>query len=153
MSYIHYFCKMIKKVVLSVLISFPMYLFAQTSEDTITLARSIHNKVLTLDSHTDTPLRFLNTEFDVGKRNDPRSSKIDLPRMKEGGLDAAFFAVFLGQRERTPEGNKKVIQKTYKIFEALHSEIKKYPDLAEIATEPEDAYMLEKEGKRAIYIG
>ena len=44
--------------------------------------------------------------FDFGVRNDPREtrSKIDLPRMKEGGMDGIWFAVFVGQDESGATG-------------------------------------------------
>jgi membrane dipeptidase len=118
-------------------------------------ALRIHDDVLTIDSHTDTPLRFLNADFDIGIDNSEKKSKgkIDFPRMEKGGMDASFFAVFLGQRDRTKDGNDRAIKEAHKIFDALFKQIGRYPEMAEIATEPEDAYRLEKEGKRAIYIG
>ena len=116
---------MVKFILLSFIL-FSLISCGQNKETDIEKkAAIIHNKVLTLDSHTDTPLRFLNDEFDVGKRNDAKTSKIDLPRMKEGGMDAVFFAVFLGQRDRTPEGNAKVIKKTHEIFDAIYEQIEK----------------------------
>ena len=72
-------------------------------------AARIHAAAYTVDSHTDTPLRIGRDGFDFGVRNDPKEtrSKIDLARMKEGGLDGIWFAVFVGQGERSPEGNEK----------------------------------------------
>jgi membrane dipeptidase len=115
----------------------------------------IHNNVLTLDTHTDTPMRLLNSEFDINKENDPikTHSKIDFPRMKEGGLDAAFFAVFIGQGDRTEEANNEAKEKALSILEAIHNNIAESSSVAEIALTPADGYRLEKEGKRAIYIG
>lgn len=115
----------------------------------------IHNEALTVDTHTDTPLRFTNRNMDVGERGDSRKGggKYDLPRMKEGGLDAVFFAVFLGQRGRDEESMVNVRKKTDEIFDALYEQINKYPDLAEFAYNSSDAARIEKEGKRAIYIG
>lgn len=129
-------------------------------EDTVnnkllTRADIIHNNVLTLDSHTDTPMRLLDSDFDINKKNDPvkTHSKLDFPRMKEGGLDAAFFAVFIGQGDRTEEANNEAKEKALSIFKAIHNVIADNPNEAEIALTPADGYRLEKEGKRAIYIG
>ncbi|MFO7941015.1 MAG: membrane dipeptidase, partial [Bacteroidales bacterium] len=60
---------------------------------------ALHERIFTIDTHTDTPLNFLDESFDIGKQNDHETtrSRVDFPRMKQGGLDAAFFAVFLGQ--------------------------------------------------------
>jgi len=115
----------------------------------------IHNNVLTLDTHTDTPMRLPDPEFDINKKNDPikSHSKIDFPRMIEGGLDAAFFAIYIGQGARTEEANNEAKEKALSIFEAIQNNLAKSSSVAEIALTPADAYRLEKEGKRAIYIG
>ncbi|MFC1549936.1 dipeptidase [Candidatus Neomarinimicrobiota bacterium] len=121
----------------------------------ITKANKIHNDVLTLDTHVDTPFRLLNQEFDIYMKNNPvkTHSKIDFPRMKEGGLDAAFFAVFVGQGERAIEANIRAKEKALSIFNIIYEKIAENPEIAEIALTPADAYRLEKEGKKAIYIG
>ena len=118
-------------------------------------AARIHEKVLTIDSHVDTPMNLTHSEFDVGKRHDAKKdrSKVDFPRMKEGGLDAIFFAIFTGQGKRTPEGNEKVKNYALEISDSIHSALKKYSDLAQLALSPQDAYEIEKQGKRAIFIG
>ena len=54
--------------------------------------KEIHEKVLTVDTHCDTPMALLNHHFDIGKRNEAPENRVDFPRMKEGGLDAMFFA-------------------------------------------------------------
>ena len=118
-------------------------------------AEKIHRQVLTLDSHTDTPLRMMRSEFDISQRHDPRErgGKMDFPRMEEGGLDAAFFAVFLGQGVLNPEAYEVARRRAIEIFDMLHEALEKHPEMAELALTPEDAYRLEEEGKRAIYIG
>lgn len=119
-------------------------------------ARKIHEKVLTVDTHCDTPSRLISQKWDIGLRHEPGlrgSGKIDLPRMVEGGLDAAFFAVFCGQGERTPEGYARAKERAVSMLDALDKMFKDYPHLVGLAVSPEDAYRLEKEGKRAIYIG
>jgi membrane dipeptidase len=73
--------------------------------------------------------------------------------MKKGGLDAAFFAVFISQGARTPEGTQKAEIQALQIFDSIHSVLHRYHSLAGLATKPEDGYRLEKQGKRAIFIG
>ncbi len=123
--------------------------------DIVAKADIIHNNVLTLDTHTDTPMRLQDPGFDINKDNDPKEShsKVDFPRMKEGGLDAAFFAIYIGQGARTEEANNEAKEEALSIFEAIQSSLAGSFDVAEIALVPADAYRLEKEGKRAIYIG
>jgi membrane dipeptidase len=119
-------------------------------------ARAIHDKALTVDTHIDTPMHMLRGDWKVGERHDPgqrESGKVDLPRMAEGGLDAAFFAVFVGQGERTPEGYAGAKEQAIALLDAIHKMAVDYPQLVEIAVSPDDAYRIEKEGKRAAFIG
>jgi membrane dipeptidase len=73
--------------------------------------------------------------------------------MIEGGLDAAFFAIYIGQGDRNEEANNEAKEKALSIFEAIQNNLAESSDVAEIALTAADAYRLEKEGKRAIYIG
>ncbi len=125
-------------------------------EDLLVRAKDIHQRALTVDTHADTPSRLLREGWIIGEWHDPEersSGCIDLPRMKEGGLDAEFFAVFVGQGERTPEGYVRAKGRADRLLEALYKMEKDHPDLVEIATTPDDAYRLEKLGKRAAFIG
>ncbi len=117
-------------------------------------AERIHDKVLTIDTHCDTPMRLVRGGFDIGKWDkEDKGGRVDFVRMKEGGLDAMFFAVFTGQKERTEEGNLKVKTFALEILDSIKAAVGRYPDIANLAYEPDDAYENEKQGKRSIYIG
>jgi membrane dipeptidase len=118
-------------------------------------AARIHEQVLTIDTHVDTPMRLVGEGFDLGVRHEvgAQGGRVDLPRMKEGGLDAIFFAVYLGQGPRTPEGNERAHERALKIFDAIHKSVAQYPDLAALATAADDAERIAAQGKRAIYLG
>ncbi|MFD2571203.1 dipeptidase [Spirosoma soli] len=118
-------------------------------------AHKIHDKAFTVDTHADTPMLLSRGGFDVTKDNDARAtnSKVDYPRMKRGGLDAIFWAVYLGQGPRTPEGHETAKQKALGIFEAVNKTLATTASQAELATTPEDAYRIGKTGKRVIFIG
>ena len=73
--------------------------------------------------------------------------------MVEGGLDAEFFAVFIGQGPRNDSSYNKVHQKALDIFDAIHKNVEKNSSMAEIATTADDAYRLKKAGKIAAFIG
>lgn len=113
----------------------------------------IHSKVLTIDTHCDTPMAMLDDNFDIGVRNSPPQSRVDFPRMKEGGLDAMFFAAFTSQRERTAENTENAYKMANQMIDATYEACNKYSEMAEVATNSADALRLEKLGKRAIYIG
>lgn len=131
---------------------------AQTYDDPAIKAKAdrIHQSVLTLDTHGDLPY-FMSSrpDFDISKRHDPyiTGSRIDLPRMKEGGLDAMFFAVYLGQGARTPEGYAEAKKGALDQFALIHRIVKDHADLAGLATTPEEARQLKAQDRRAIFIG
>lgn len=114
-------------------------------------ADKIHREVLTLDTHCDTPMNLIREDFDLGEKHD--FGCVDFPRMQEGGLNAEFFAVFLGQGPRNDTAFRKVYDQTLEIFKAIKQNVEKNSSMAGIATSPEDAYRLKKEGKIAAFIG
>lgn len=117
-------------------------------------AAYIHNKALTIDSHTDTPLAFSSKDFNFGKDNSGNNrSKVDIPRMEKGGLDAVWLAAFISQGERNPEANLKAKKTVEKIIADIYEVAETNKEKAGVALNPSDAYKLEKEGKRALYIG
>lgn len=127
----------------------------ETESELIERALSIHKKVLTLDTHADTPLRMIEPGFSMSDRHDPNEtgSKVDYPRMIEGGLDAIFFAAFVAQDIRNDKGNFRAKNLCVQMIDSILSSIKQNSDVVGLALNPEDAYSLEKQGKRAIYIG
>jgi len=115
-----------------------------------------HGQVLTVDTHCDTPFMLLEKDWDIGKYHpggQTGSGCQDLPRMKAGGLDASFFAVFVSQGPRTDEGHARAKVKAMAVLDAMDAMFVKYPDLCGLALTPDDARRLEKQGKRAIFIG
>ncbi len=118
-------------------------------------ARKIHQRILTLDTHADAPIMMQKPGFDVGISHNTKKdgSQIDFPRMKKGGMDAMFFAVYTAQGPRTDSGHAEAKRNALNQFDLVHQALKKYPDLAELATSPADAYRIQKAGKRAVFIG
>lgn len=127
----------------------------ETEEEMVQRALEIHNKVLTVDTHADTPLRMIEPGFDMAVRHDPKEtgSKVDYPRMKEGGLDAIFFAAFVAQDIRDDDGNTRAKALCLQMIDSVVASTERNSDVVGLALDPGDAYTLEKEGKRAIYVG
>lgn len=119
-------------------------------------ARALHGRILTVDTHCDTPGNMLQPGWDIGARHAPDGeggNLIDLPRMKDGGLDALFFGVFTGQGPLTPEGYARARARALAQIQAIEAMNAQYPELVGKATTPADALRLKKEGKRAAFIG
>ncbi len=73
--------------------------------------------------------------------------------MEQGKLDAAFFAVFIGQDALTPQKYQEANERALKIFDAVHNEVARFPERVQIAFTSDDALKFKKQGKKAIYIG
>lgn len=69
-------------------------------------ARALHERLIVLDTHLDTPAVLARPGWRFDERHDYREdfSQVDLPRMAEGGLDGGFFVIFTAQGPLTPEG-------------------------------------------------
>lgn len=116
-------------------------------------AQHIHAKCLTIDTHCDTPMQMIKPGFNIREVHQSPKSRVDLPRMKRGGLDAMFFAVFTGQKPRTEENYLKTYALANQMLDSIHSMLKLDSDLATLALKADDLARIEKTGKRAIYIG
>ena len=91
---------------------------------------------LTLDTHVDIPLDYMREpRFDVG-RDTPLL--VDLGKMERGGLDSAFFVVYVGQGPLTPEGYAHAVAQADRKFEGIAMMLDKYPDRIRAARTPQD---------------
>lgn len=118
-------------------------------------AARIHQSAFTVDSHTDAPLNFLNKKYDISIDNSKTSPRtcVDFPRMRKGGLDAAFFAVFISQGPRTAEGNTKAKAKAETIFDSIYASVKRNSNLSGVATTQAEAMKLVTQKKSVVFIG
>ena len=146
---------MIKKTLLFSLISLVLMGFSTERElsKPDRKAQRIHEKCLTIDTHCDTPMKMIKPGFNVRDEHTIPQSRVDLPRMKKGGLDAMFFAAFTGQKPRTEENYLKTYQLAHQMLDSIHSMLKHNGDMATLALKADDLARIEKTGKRAIYIG
>ncbi len=122
-----------------------------SEDDTLATAQEMHGRLLTIDTHVDIGADFATPEDDPGVRGE---RKVDLPKMREGGLDAVFFAVYVGQRERTPENYEQVKADAIVKFDAIHRMAEEmYPDQIEIAYTADDLERIHASGRLAACIG
>lgn len=113
-------------------------------------AKRLHSRVLTLDSHCDTPM-FFDQRIDFASRD----SKIlvDLHKMTEGRLDATIMVAYLKQLERTDEALLAATAKADRILNEIEEMVAKNCTAVDIARTPADLYRLKAEGKKAIMLG
>ncbi|MFW6331493.1 MAG: membrane dipeptidase [Gemmatimonadota bacterium] len=78
----------------------------------------------------------------------------DVPKLEEGGVDATFFVVYVGQGERTPEGYADARQTALDRFDAIHRMAETLcPDRIELAYTVDDVHRIEASGKLVAVIG
>ena len=114
-------------------------------------AKKIHREVITLDTHDD-----INTANFTDQVNYTQNlpTQVNLPKMRQGGLDVAWFIVYTGQGELTEEGYRKAYQNAIDKFDAIDRLTKKYaPDQIELALTSSDVRRIAKSGKLVAMIG
>jgi membrane dipeptidase len=104
----------------------------------------------TLDTHVDIPLDFATAKVDPLNAN----LQVNLDKMRRGGLDAAFFIVYVPQAARTVEGYAKARDDAATKFAAIHRMTDElYPNLIELAYTPADVERIRAAGKLVAAIG
>ncbi len=115
---------------------------------------AVHQSILTLDTHLDTPANFARPGWDIMARHNVAEdgSQIDYPRMVEGGLDGGLFVIFTAQNARTPDGRDAArdaaIMRGVQIREMLAAHPKEFA----LALTPADARAIAASGKRFAFI-
>lgn len=123
----------------------------RTEADLVERAREIHARLITIDTHVDIPFNFATEEADPGVRGRFQN---DLPKMREGGLDAAFFIVYHGQEARTPDGYASALEGAMRKFEGIRRmTYDLYPDEIDLAYSADDVERIHGEGKLVALIG
>lgn len=128
----------------------PLFTWLLDEATSFRKAKALHKRVLTLDTHCDTPMFFdQNIRFSA---RDPRI-KVDLHKMAEGHQDATIMVAYLEQKERTDEALLAATAKADRLLNEIEEMIAMSCTAVDIAYTPEDLYRLKKEGKKAIMLG
>ena len=127
-------------------------------------AKAIHERVLTLDTHKD--MSPLLARQDIPKepkarkrfreRYDPTvrgTQQVDFPKMREGGLNCAFFIVYVGQGRLTPVGYKRAKDAALAKFAAIARMAKNYPQHIGLARSADDVEKIWRSGRLVAAIG
>ena len=110
-------------------------------------ARALHFSSIVLDTHDDTTQRFFTTDYDLGKRNP--EGHVDIPRMREGGMNAIFFSIWIDGRITGPPAVEKALDQ----IDAVRQNVQKYPSEIVLARTAEDVRRAHADGKIAALMG
>jgi len=112
---------------------------------------ALHQRLLCLDTHLDTPASFARPGWDMMKRHSRDLTQVDYPRMLEGGLDGGFFAIYTPQGPLTPEGMLAARDAAFLRAMEIRELVAAHPDKFELAFVAEDAARIAASGKRIVY--
>jgi membrane dipeptidase len=118
-----------------------------TGDDIAERARKLHFSSIVLDTHDDTTQRLFSKNFDIGKRN-PNGS-IDIPRMREGGMNAIFFSIWIDGRIMGSEA----VQKALDQIDAVHETVIEHSKDLVFCRTAEDVRRAHAGGKIAVLMG
>jgi len=127
---------------------------AQQASDSalVAKARAIHDRVIALDTHVDIDPHNFTT--DHPNYTDRLTTQVNLPKMLDGGLDAVFFSIFVGQGPLTPEGYQRAYDADMEKFAAVHRLAEQLaPDKIEIAYRADDVARIAAKGKKVALMG
>jgi len=136
----------------------PVVAGAQAEQELIARARAIHERVITLDTHNDIEPEQFTPSCNYTMR---LTTQVNLPKMKEGGLDVSFMIAYVGQSNAPqvpdafqPSGYERAYRAAIAKFDAIHALTEKIaPKEIELALTPADVVRIAKSGKKVAVIG
>ncbi|TWD11524.1 membrane dipeptidase [Sphingobium sp. AEW010] len=116
--------------------------------------QQLHQKLLTLDSHMDTPASLDLPGWSIEEEHDVHLdyTQVDLPRMKKGGLDGGFWAIYTSQGPLTVEGFHKARDFAILRGMSIRQMVAADPANFALALEAKDAAPIAAAGKRVVYM-
>jgi membrane dipeptidase len=110
-------------------------------------AKKLHFSSIVLDTHDDTTQNFFDKDFDLGKRN--ATGHVDIPRMREGGMNAIFFSIWIDGRIMGPLA----VQKALDQIDAVRQNVKLHSKEMVLARTADDVRRAHEQGKIAALMG
>jgi membrane dipeptidase len=112
-------------------------------------ARALHDSALIVDTHADTPQRFLDENFDIGSTDPKDVGHISLDKIRRGNLGAEFFSIWVDPE--TNEGH--FTRHTFDLIDSVYEQAARHPDRMVMAFSVADIERAHKEHKLAALMG
>jgi membrane dipeptidase len=144
-----------KQSLIGVTALFALFITSQAApraqQDLTARARAIHDRVIALDTHNDIDPQTFTADCNYTMR---LTTQVNLPKMKEGGLDVSFFIAYVGQGELTAAGYERAYRAAVAKFDAVHRLTEQIaPKEIELALTSADVIRIAKSGKKVAVIG
>ncbi|MCL2502474.1 MAG: dipeptidase, partial [Bacteroidales bacterium] len=137
-----------KRLILFTLCSFSVSTFKGQDERLMAVADSLHRTFISIDTHNDASLKINYPD----RPSSTAKGQVSFPLMKQGGLDVAFFAAYIGQGPRTEEGHQRAFNDVDFQVKGLKSYVQKYAEEAALAFNTDDIRRIKSEGKSAMVL-
>ena len=113
-------------------------------------AVKLHREAIVIDTHNDITSAITNDGFDMGARDTSGGTQTDIPRMKEGGLDADFFAIYVAASYARNGGSAR---RALDMIDGVYEQVRRHPESMEMAFTSNDIRRVHKSGKIAALMG
>jgi membrane dipeptidase len=124
---------------------------AQDESALVARARAIHERVITLDTHNDIDPAHFTPSCNYTMR---LTTQVNLPKMKEGGLDVSFMIAYAAQGPLTPAGYERAYREAVAKFDAVHRLTEQIaPTEIGLALTPDDVRTIARSGRKVAVIG
>jgi len=144
--------KITQRQILAFALLFPLALpvHSQTAATAVSpKARQIHDSAIVIDTHADTPQRFLDENYDIGSTDPKDLGHISLDKAKAGNLGAEFFSIWV-----EPETNQgHFARQTLDLIDAVYEQAARHPDRMMMAFSVDDIERAHKQKKLAALMG
>jgi membrane dipeptidase len=111
-------------------------------------AQSIHQSALIIDTHADTPQRFLDENFDLGEITPASEGQVDLDKIRKGNLGAEFFSIWV-----EPSFKGRYAVRAMDLIDSVYQQAARHPDRMEMAFTADDILRIHEQHKFAALMG
>jgi membrane dipeptidase len=113
-------------------------------------AAKLHREAIVVDTHNDITSPMTDEGYDLGPRDTSGKTQTDIPRLKEGGVDAEFFAIYVAARYAKEGG---AARRALEMIDGVYEQVRRYPQSLELALTTDDIRRIAKSGKIAALMG
>jgi len=138
----------LRRILVTGLLAWPVFSAAQEG-GVSARARAIHDSAIVIDTHEDTPQRFLDENYDIGSTDPGDTDFISLDKAHAGNLDALFFSIFVGAS--TNQGH--FARRAFDLIDSVYDQAARHPDRMVMAFSADDIERAHEQHKLAALMG
>jgi membrane dipeptidase len=110
----------------------------------------IQRTSIVVDTHNDITSPITDENFDLGTRDTSGKIQTDIPRMKEGGLGAEFFSIYVAAKYAKEGG---AARRALDMIDGVYEQVRRHPESLQMAYTVADIRRARRTGKIAALMG